>query len=197
MISSLTRPATTLTSAPRGLSSILPGMRAAAVAVAGFSAAVYADSNSLSEAAQARLQHLLEAGRQDGSISAHQYRQTQKWLTTSPCATVQQQLTAADKEALRAAVARQFAQHDVEILQSFQAGGWYVLYATAGDADTPYLFYPQHPAQAHQPLLRWSGAATFFESEAVYQQLRTEAAAMPDGLARCIAWQVTLKAHQM
>lgn len=155
----------------------------------------FAGEDTISDGAKSKIISMLDKGIRDGSISDKQNKDTHTWLRLSPCIGTTSTLEDNETVELIAALERQFQQERIEILNTFKYGGWYILLTTAGEGDEPYLFYPQHPALAKEPINSWSGAATFFETEEIYQGILKDTPEIPIKLAQCFAWHVTLSAH--
>lgn len=155
----------------------------------------FAGEGKISDGAISKIISMLDEGIQDGSISEKQNTDTRNWLQLSPCTGVSRTIAGNEKKELISALKHQFKQEQIEILDTFKYGGWYILFSTAGEGDEPYLFYPQNPTLAKEPIKSWSGAATFFETEEIYQGILKDTPQIPIKLAQCFSWHVTLSEH--
>jgi len=110
--------------------------------------------------------------------------------SASPCGGVDRSLTNDRKAILAHGIARQLHVQSVDVLQSFRAGGWTIIYVDSHDADEAFLFYSHDPLTGSYITL-WSGAATRDEEQAIKKWTLKNAPGIPQKLANCFAWHVT------
>ena len=108
----------------------------------------------------------------------------------SPCDGVSRSLDPSRKAALAPALAQQLHVPSVDVLQSFQDGGWQVLYVDTHRSDETFLFFGGDPTR--QPAVTsWSGGASPGEEASIRQWVASHAPGIPARLAACFAWHVT------
>lgn len=115
---------------------------------------------------------------------------TAKAYAASPCAGVKRSLTHQHKTALAPAIARHLNAKNVDILQSFQTGGWSIFYVETHETDDVYVFYAHDPLTSHYVTL-WGGMADSDEGPAIKAWILKHAPGIPRSLASCFAWHVT------
>jgi hypothetical protein len=141
---------------------------------------------------KARLLKTLSEALRDKDITQQQYEQSVFWVNATPCEGVNRQLTARQQAQLEAAIAKQQKVKKVSVFASFTSGGWFVVFSDASVGDSPYFFYSSNPTKGAKPLAAWSGAATIFETSEVAEWVKQNAPGIPERLANCFAWHVTL-----
>jgi len=109
---------------------------------------------------------------------------------TSPCSGIDRGLTDARKSALAPALARQLQVSTVDVLQSFAARGWTIIYVATHESDNAFLFFSGDPLANHYITL-WGGAATKDEEHDIKDWTFKNAPGIPQQLASCFAWHVT------
>ncbi len=80
----------------------------------------------------------------------------------------------------------------VAVYKAFKSAGWFIVFSDASAGDSPYFFYSKDPLKGAKPLTAWSGAATIFETSEVAEWVKRNAPDIPERLANCFAWYVTL-----
>jgi hypothetical protein len=108
----------------------------------------------------------------------------------SPCDGVIRSLSNERKTALAPAIAKQLNASNVDVLQSFQSGGWSIIYVDTHQADEAFLFYSHDPL-TNRYITLWSGAAARYEEQDVKSWTIKNAPGIPPKLASCFAWHVT------
>lgn len=83
----------------------------------------------------------------------------------------------------------------MSVFASFRSSGWSIVFSDASAGDSPYFFYSKDPMTGVKPLAAWSGAATIFETSEVAEWVRQNVPGIPERLANCFAWHVTLSAE--
>ena len=136
--------------------------------------------------------HILGEALRNKDITQKQYRQSISWVNATPCDGVDRSLTAQRQAQLEVAIARERGRKRVRVSESFMSDGWFVLFTDASEGDEPYLFYSKDPVKGGRPVTAWSGAATIFETSELAQWVKKHASSIPDRLANCFAWHVTL-----
>lgn len=111
-------------------------------------------------------------------------------MDTSPCVSIDRDLTAGRKKTLEPALAKQLNVPEVNIIQSFKDGEWNIIGANSHNADEVFLFYARSPLTNHY-LTLWSGAATIDEEQKIKDWAFKNASGIPPELASCFAWYVT------
>ena len=154
--------------------------------------AMGAGTSALSEASKATIMQSLSDALQSKRITQEQYAQAISWVHATPCDGVGRGLTANRKAKLATAIKKQLELKSVDVLQSFQKEGWTIVYVDTHISDEPYLFYASDPIQALHPVTQWSGAAMIFETSAIEHWVFDNAPGIPQSLASCFAWEVTL-----
>ena len=138
-----------------------------------------------------RIAVLAEGALKDGEISQSQYRSTMYWLNTYPCSVIERAASGATKVELESAIAANEKWVGVKILGFFKFENWRIVYVSNGVSDEPYLFYSGDPMTS-KSLGAWGGAATIFETEDIKNWTVKTFPQVPQELARCFAWHVTL-----
>ncbi len=128
----------------------------------------------------------------DKDITQQQYEQSVFWLNATPCDGVDRGLTARQQTQLGAAIAKQQKMEKVTVYAWFKRDGWFVVFSDASVGDSPYFFYSKDPMKGAKPITTWSGAATIFETSEVAEWVKKNAPGIPERLANCFAWHVTL-----
>ena len=141
---------------------------------------------------KARLQKTLADAVRDGYISDKQYQQSVGWLNSAPCIGVDRGLTGSQKNKLEAAIQKQQHLSKVTVYASFRASDWSVVFSDASVGDSPYFFYSADPLQGSPPVATWSGGAAIFETTEVADWVKRNVRGIPEQLANCFAWHVTL-----
>ena len=136
--------------------------------------------------------HILGEALRNKDITQEQYQQSVSWVNATPCDDVDRSLTAKRQTQLELAIAREQGRKKVRISESFKRDGWLILFTDAGEGDEPYLFYSGDPVKGARPVTAWSGAATIFETSEISQWVKKNVTGIPDSLANCFAWHVTL-----
>jgi hypothetical protein len=118
------------------------------------------------------------------------------WILASsalgaPCSYVDHSLNKKTKLALAPAIATQLDVEKVDVLQSYRLGGWSIIYVDAHKGDEVFLFYAKNPL-TDKYITMWSGAATRDEEKAIKDWTLKNAPGIPNQLASCFAWQVTV-----
>lgn len=109
----------------------------------------------------------------------------------SPCNRVDRTLSKNRRKTLAPAIAQQLNAKHVDLLKSYRSGGWSILYVATGEADETYVFYSDDPLRSRYVTL-WSGAAGVHEEEDILTWTLKNASSIPNTLATCFAWQVTI-----
>jgi hypothetical protein len=107
-----------------------------------------------------------------------------------PCDGIDRGLTNARKLALAPALAKQLQVSDVDVLQSFTALGWSIIYVDTHQSDPGFLFFSGDPLSSHYVTL-WGGAATKDEEQNIRNWALKNVPGIPQDLASCFAWHVT------
>ena len=128
----------------------------------------------------------------DKTITQREYEQALVWLNSTPCKDVDRSLSESRKKELASAILKQEGLERVNVLQSYKSDGWTILYVNTYISDEPYLFYSGDPIMAKRPITAWSGAATVFETSEIRDWVLKNTPGIPDRLASCFAWHVTL-----
>lgn len=87
-------------------------------------------------------------------------------------------------------IAKQLQVKSIEVLQSFQLGGWSIYYVSSQENDNAYVFYARDPLKSRYVTL-WGGMATGDEEKAIKAWTLKNAPGIPPGFASCFAWHVT------
>ena len=111
------------------------------------------------------------------------------WAAT-PCYGVDRGITNERKAALGPGIARQLNVMHVDVLESWQFGGWSIIYVDTHESDDAFLFY-SHDALTSPYLTLWGGVATPDEEREVKDWTLKNAPGIPPRLADCFAWHVT------
>ena len=146
----------------------------------------------LSSDDKTRLLKTLGEALRDKDITQQQYEQSVSWVNATPCAGVNRQLTSRQQAQLETSIAKQQKLKKVTVFASFKSNGWSVVFSDASVGDSPYFFYSNNPMKGAKPLAAWSGAATIFETSEVAEWAKQNAPGIPERLAYCFAWHVTL-----
>lgn len=152
--------------------------------------ACLADEPHLTQPAQ-RIRKVLEEARDDGTITHQNYERILSLAASDQCDGIDRALSGNRKAELALAIKKQQNLAKIDVLESFEFNGWSIVYIANHITDDPYLFYAADPLVA-KPVAAWSGAATIFETDEIKQWTKTNAPGIPDTLAACFAWRVTL-----
>ena len=155
------------------------------------SAEIAESEPKLSDSEKSRIAVLVESALKDGEISQSQYRSTMYWLNKYPCSFIEQAVSDGTKVELESAIATSEKWVGVKILGFFKFENWRIVYVSNGVSDEPYLFYSGDPLTS-KSLGAWGGAATIFETEDMKNWTVKTFLQVPQELARCFAWHVTL-----
>jgi hypothetical protein len=151
-----------------------------------------ATESPLSEKSKAQALQVLAEALADKTISRQQYDEAIAWVRSSPCDGVNRSLTNTRKMQLGRAIARQQKLKRVDVYQSFSDGDWSVIYLATGVSDNGYFFYSVDPTAAAHPINIWGGAAMAFETTEIAKWVSKNVKGIPERLANCFAWHVTL-----
>jgi hypothetical protein len=151
-----------------------------------------ASENPIPEQEKKRVARVLKDVLSDKTITQRQYEQAMVWLNSTPCNGVDRSLSESRKKELTPAILKQEGLERVDVLQAFKSDGWIIVYVNTYISDEPYLFYSGDPAMAKRPITAWSGAAFVFETSEIKDWVLKNAPGIPDRLASCFAWHVTL-----
>ena len=146
----------------------------------------------LSENSRAQALQMLAEALADRTISRQQYDEAIVWVRSSPCDGVNRSLTDARKLQLGQAIARQKKLKAVDVYQSFSDDGWSIIYLGTHVSDNGYFFYSSEPLLAAHPINVWGGAAMAFETTEIAKWVSGNVKGIPERLAKCFAWHVTL-----
>jgi hypothetical protein len=138
-----------------------------------------------------RIRTILEEARDDGTITHQDYARILSLVASDQCDGIDRSLSGKRKVELALAIKKQQNLAKIDVLESFEFDGWRIVHIANHISDDPYLFYAADPLVA-KPLAAWGGAATIFETDEVKQWTKTNAPGIPDALAACFAWRVTL-----
>jgi hypothetical protein len=108
----------------------------------------------------------------------------------SPCDGVDRTLTIERKASLATEIAKQLSTASTDVLQSFQSGGWSIIYVGTHQSDEVFLFYSRDPLTSRYITI-WSGAAASGEERKIRDWTLKNAPGIPQNLANCFAWHVT------
>jgi hypothetical protein len=111
------------------------------------------------------------------------------WAAT-PCDGVNRNLTPQRKSEIAPSIAKQLQVPKVDVLESFQAGDWSIVYVDTHNSDDAFLFYPHSPLTSRYVTI-WGGAAMRSEEKAIRDWTLKNAPGIPGRLASCFAWHVT------
>lgn len=150
------------------------------------------NANSLAPTENSRILKVMNEALQDKNITQQQYDQTLYWLHATPCKGVDRTLKPTQRVKLEAAIARQQQRETVSVFESFKAGGWSIIFSDASVGDSPYFFYSKDPLKGAEPVTVWSGGATLYETGEIVDWVKQEAPGIPQRLANCFAWSVTI-----
>ncbi len=151
-----------------------------------------ASEKPIPEQEKKRVARVLKDVLSDRTITQRQYEQATVWLNSTPCNGVDRSLSESRKKELASAIIRQEGLERADVMQSFKSDGWTIVYVNTYISDEPYLFYSGDPIMAKRPITAWSGAATVFETSEIKDWVLKNAPNIPDRLASCFAWHVTL-----
>jgi hypothetical protein len=154
-----------------------------------------ATENTIPEQEKNRIARVLKDVLNDKTITQRQYEQAIVWLNSTPCNGVDRSLSESRKKKLASAISKQEGVNRVDVFQSFKDDGWTIVYVNTYVSDEPYLFYSSDPITAKRPVTAWSGAAFVFETSEIKDWVLKNAPGIPDRLASCFAWHVTLNRH--
>lgn len=141
---------------------------------------------------KARLVKILGEALQDNDITQEQYAQSMAWVNASPCDGVDRELTAGSQALLEVAIAKQQQMKKAQVFESFKHNGWFIVLSDTSSGDNPYFFYSKDPTEGAAPVAVWSGAAMIFETSHVVNWVKQKVPGIPERLANCFAWHVTL-----
>ncbi|MGA2206743.1 MAG: hypothetical protein ABSG10_08425 [Terracidiphilus sp.] len=110
------------------------------------------------------------------------------WSST-PCDGVDRSLTDERKAALSRRIGELQARK-LDVLQSFQFGGWTILYVEPHTSDEEFLFYSDDPMTGRY-ITEWGGVAARFEEREIRRWTLKNVPGIPPKLAGCFAWHVT------
>ncbi|MCL2344967.1 MAG: hypothetical protein FWC58_03825 [Desulfobulbus sp.] len=150
---------------------------------------------ALSADNKAHLLKIMSEALRDRVITEQEYEQSISWVNSAPCAGVDRGLTTRRKAQLEAAIARQQKLEKVTVYKSFKRDGWSIVFSDASVGDSPYFFYSTDPVKGAKPLAVWSGAATILETSEIADWVKINAPGIPERLADCFAWHVTLSSE--
>jgi hypothetical protein len=156
------------------------------------SAAGMGDEPTLSGTRQTELIQRLGEILREKDITRKQYEESVAWVKSSPCNGIDRRLGAARKSRLENAVAKEQNRKAVKVFESLSSNGWVILYTDASDGDEPYMFYSSDPLKGGHLVTIWSGAAAIFETSGIRKWVKDNAPGIPDKIASCFAWHVTL-----
>jgi len=111
-------------------------------------------------------------------------------LGATPCATIDQSLTANQKQAWSPAIAKQLQVATVDVLQVFRQGNWRIVYVDTHRSDNGFLFYRADPRRSRYITI-WAGVAQSNEETSIAQWAVANVPGIPMALAQCFAWHVT------
>jgi UTP-glucose-1-phosphate uridylyltransferase len=115
--------------------------------------------------------------------------------TASPCDGIDRSLSEARKTKLAPVIAKEEKVAKVKVLQSFRSDNWHIIYIENYVSDEPFLFYPGDPMTT-KPISVWSGAATIYEEQEMKVWTLQNVPGIPENLASCFAWHVTMNRDQ-
>ena len=144
---------------------------------------------------QVRLRALLKEARDSGSATQVQFIATSARLGTDPCKHVNRELTASDQAQLELALAKNLQIPNVEVYSRLSIGKWLVIHSNVSPGDPTYGFYSSDPLKGGKPVAFWSGGAPFFEVGDIAKWASDNVPGVPEELAECFAWSVTLSAE--
>jgi hypothetical protein len=146
----------------------------------------------LSNVDKSRIIKALSDALQAKDITKQQYTKQVEWVNSNPCEGVARLIIARKNQKLTRAIAKQLKLSTVDVLQSYKADGWSIIYVDTHVSDETYLFYSGDPITATHPVTQWSGGAMIFETTEIEQWVIKNAPGIPKHLASCFAWHVTL-----
>ena len=115
--------------------------------------------------------------------------------TANPCDDIDRSLSETRKAKLAPIIAMEEKVERVKVLQSFRSGNWHIVYIANYVSDEPFLFYHGDPLTT-APIIAWSGAATIYEEQEMKIWVLKNVPGIPENLASCFAWHVTLDRDQ-
>jgi hypothetical protein len=142
-----------------------------------------------------RIARVLKDVLNDKTITQRQYEQAIVWLNSTPCYGVDRSLKESRKKNLASVISKKERLDRVDIFQSFKDEGWTIVYVNTYVSDETYFFYSTDPITAKHSVTKWSGAAYVFETSEIKNWVLKNAPGIPDRLASCFAWHVTLNRH--
>jgi hypothetical protein len=110
----------------------------------------------------------------------------------APCDSVDRTLSGVPSTALAPALRRQLRARSVDVLQSYSVGSWSILYVDTHESEHIYLFFSSNPLRSRFITL-WRGPASPSEEQEILDWALKNAPGIPDPLARCFAWHVTME----
>jgi len=110
----------------------------------------------------------------------------------TPCDGIDRSLSEKRKAELAPAIAKEEKIEKVKILETFRSGDWTIIFIENYVSDEPYLFFHGDPMKT-KSITAWSGAATIYEEKAMREWTTENVPGIPQNLARCFAWHVTLE----
>ena len=146
----------------------------------------------LSERSRAQALRVLAEALADKAITQPQYEEALAWVRASPCDGVDRALSPERKRQLGRAIARQEKLKKVDVYQSFSDAGWSIVYLGTQVSDNGYFFYAGDPLLAAKAVTVWGGAAMAFETTDIAKWVSLNVKGIPNRLAQCFAWHVTL-----
>jgi hypothetical protein len=155
-----------------------------------------ADQNAaespLSAKSTTQAHQVLSEALADKAITRQQYDEALVWVRSRPCDGVHRGLTDARKLQLQHAIARQKRLKAVDVYQSFSDAGWSIIYVGTPVSDNGYFFYSGDPLLSARPVNVWGGAAMVFETTEIANWVTSNVKGIPERLAKCFAWHVTI-----
>jgi hypothetical protein len=108
----------------------------------------------------------------------------------SPCDGVDRNLASERKAELAPGIAKELKVKKVMVLDSFQFGGWSIIYVGTFETDEVFLFYANDPLK-NSSVTTWGGVALKSEEQEIRDWTIKNAPGIPLKLANCFAWHVT------
>ncbi len=139
-----------------------------------------------------RLKSTLQEILKNGDIDKRVYDDAILRVDSFPCDGVDRSLAEAEKSKLSIVVSNVEQLEKAEVLQLFSYKNWKIVYVNTYTSDETYIFFDQHPSVEIKPVLKWSGAATIYETSEIEKWIIDRAKDIPKDLASCFAWHVTL-----
>jgi len=126
------------------------------------------------------------------AISRANYERSVAWVNRTPCSKVDRLLKPEFKEQLSSALSKENESKSPRIYSLFSYKGWFIVYTDVGGGDEPYLFFSENPVKGKHSITAWSGAAMIFETDEILKWVKSNSPGIPQSLAECFAWHVTL-----